>query len=90
MDGSEGERLSGLGRGQTVEPVLGDGVDVAVGADADGQGASTGGLKPGGAVAAAEAEQPGAGAVALLGMRTITEDGGDEGSGLGADGLIRS
>jgi hypothetical protein len=67
VDGSEGERLDGLRRGQPVEPVFEDRVDVAVGANADGQGPGTGGLEPGGAIAAAEAEQPQAGAVALLG-----------------------
>ena len=60
---------------------------MAVGADADGQRPGTGGLEAGGAVAAAEAEQPQAGAVALLGMRAVGEDGGDERRGLGADGL---
>jgi hypothetical protein len=58
---------------------------VAVGAGADGLGPGTGGLEPGGAVAAAEAEQPQAGAVALLGMRAVGEDGGDEPGGLGAE-----
>ncbi len=85
VGGSKRELLGGLGRGQAVEPVLEDRVDVAVGADADEQRAGTGGLEAGGAVAAAEAEQPEAGAVALLGMRAIGEDGGDEGGGLGAD-----
>jgi hypothetical protein len=48
VDGSEGELLGGRGRGQAVEPVLEDGVDVAVGADADGQRAGTGRLEAGG------------------------------------------
>jgi hypothetical protein len=87
VDGSQGKELGRLGRGQPVEPVLEDRVDVAVGADADGQGAGAGGLEAGGAVAAAEAEQAQAGAVALLGMGAVGEDGGDEGRGLGADGL---
>jgi hypothetical protein len=60
---------------------------VTVGADADGQSPGTGGLEAGGAITAAEAEQPEAGAVALLGVRAVGEDGGDERSGLGADGL---
>ena len=76
VDGSEGEGLDRRGRGQPVESVLEDGVDMTVGADADGQGPSTGGLEAGGAVAAAEAEQSQAGAVPLLGMRAV---------GVGAD-----
>ena len=83
VGGSERELLGRLGLGQAVEPVLEDRVDVAVGADADDQSAGTGGLEAGGAIAAAEAEQPEAGTVALLGMRTLGEDGGDERSGLG-------
>jgi hypothetical protein len=75
----------GLARGEAVEPVLEDRVDVAVGAGADGLGPGTGGLEPGGAVAAAEAEQPQAGAVALLGMRAVGQDGGDAPDGLGAE-----
>jgi hypothetical protein len=39
------------------------------------------------AVAAAEAEQAQAGAVTLLGMWAVGEDGGDKRRGLGADGL---
>ena len=59
VDGSEGEGLGRLGRGQPVEPVLEDGVDVAVGANADGQGPGTGGLAADRAVAAAEAKMLG-------------------------------
>ena len=80
MHGREGKRLRRHGRRQAVEAVLEDGVDVAVGADADEQGPRTGGLEAGGAVAATEAKQPQAGAVALFGMRTVGEDGGDEGA----------
>ena len=87
VGGSKRELLGGLGRGQAVEPVLEDRVDVTVGADADRQRPGTGGLEAGGAIAAAEAEEPQAGAVALLGVRAVGEDGGDERRGLGADGL---
>src|SRR3989442_4878884 len=83
VGGSKRELLGGLGRGQAVEPVLEDRVDVAVGADANEQRPGTGSLEAGGAVAAAEAEQPEAGAGALLGVRAVGEDGGGERRGLG-------
>jgi hypothetical protein len=67
--------------------VLEDRVDVAVGADADRQGAGARGLEARGAVATAEPEQAQAGAIALLGMRTVGEDRAHEGGRLGADRL---
>ena len=73
MDGSERERLDGLRDRQAVEPVLENGVHVAIGADPDRQRAGTGGLETRGPVAAAEAKQPQARAVALLGMRAVIE-----------------
>jgi hypothetical protein len=45
MDGSEWELLGGLGRRETVEPVLEDRVDVAVRADTDSEGAGAGGSR---------------------------------------------
>jgi hypothetical protein len=67
--------------------VFEDGVDVAIGADADGQGARTSGFEPGGAVAAAEAEQAQVGAVALLGTLTVGEDRAHKGRGPRANAL---
>src|SRR5580765_1738687 len=76
VDGSEDERRRhGLER-HTVETVLEDGVHMAIGARADGEGAGTGGLKPGGADPPAQTKQAETGAVALLGMRSIGEDHG--------------
>jgi hypothetical protein len=54
--------------------------DVAVGAGADGDRAGRGSLQPILAVALAEPQPTEARAVALLGMRTIREDGLDEGA----------
>src|SRR3990167_8718016 len=62
-----------------------DRVDMPIGARADGDGAGAGGLEAGVAVALGEAQDPEAGAVALLGVRPIGEDGLDEGGGLRAD-----
>ena len=84
MGRDEGERRRRLQPGEAVEAVLEHGVDVAVGAGADGNRAGAGGLQPILAVARAEPQQTEARAVALLGMRTIREDRLDEGGGLGA------
>jgi len=67
------------------EAVLEDRVDVAVGAGIDADGAGTGGLEPSEAVAFGEPQDPEAGAVALLGVRPVGENGLDEGGGLGTD-----
>ena len=83
----EGELGSGRGGAEAVEAVLEDGIDVAVGAGAGGQGARTRRFQARGAIPLAQAEQPEAGAEALLGMRAIGEDGDDQGCRLGPDVL---
>ena len=84
----DGARERGRGRRQpeVIEPMFEDGVDMPVGARADGDGAGAGGLQPGGPVALDEAEDAETGAVALLGVRAVGEDGLDEGGGLRAEG----
>src|SRR3989442_15291743 len=67
------------------EAALKDRRDMPVGAGAGGQRPATRRLKPRGVVALGEPEDPQAGAVALLGMGAVGQDGGHEGRGLRAD-----
>jgi hypothetical protein len=46
VDGGEGELRRGHGRGEPVEPVLEDRVDVAIGAGLDGVGPGAGRFEP--------------------------------------------
>ena len=63
----------GLDERDAIEPMLEDGVDVAVGTGADGEGPRTGRFQPRVAVALTEPQEPQAGAVALLGMRAVCQ-----------------
>src|SRR5262245_48064502 len=84
MGGPEGELGGGLGgEREAIEAVFEDRVDVPIGARLDGAGARASGFEPGAAVALGEAQDAQAGAIALLGVRAIGEDGADEGGGLG-------
>jgi hypothetical protein len=65
---------NGLGPRETVETVLEDGVDVAIGAGLDGAGPSAGRFEPLRAVPLGQAQDAQAGAIALFGMRTVRED----------------
>ena len=85
-----GRRVSwpvGLGgEGEAIEAVLEDGVDVPVGAGLDGAGPRAGGFESLAAIALGEAQDAQAGAIALLGVGAIGEDGLDQGGGVRADG----
>ena len=59
---------------------------MAIGAGTDGDGAGTGGFQADLAIALDQPEEAEAGAIALLRVRPVGEDGLDEGRGLGADG----
>src|SRR5262245_23311129 len=83
----EGELRGGLGgEGQAIETVLEDGVDVPVGAGVSGTGPSAGRFQPLDAVALGKTQDAQAGAIPLLGMRAIGEDGLDQRGGLWPDG----
>jgi len=86
VGGQERELGWGDRPGQPVEAMFEDGVDMPVGARADGDGPGTGGLEAGVAVAFGKTQDAEARAVALLGVRPVREDGLDEGRGLRADG----
>src|SRR5439155_19042952 len=86
VDRSEGELRRGRGRGESVEAVLEDRVDVAVGARVDRAGAGAGGLEALGAVALGQAQDAEARAIALLGMRAIRENRLDQRGGVRAEG----
>src|SRR5206468_6813384 len=86
VDRREGELRRGRGRGESVEAVLEDRVDVAVGARVDRDGAGAGRLEPRGAVALGQPQDAEARAIALLGMRPICEDRLHQGGGLRAYG----
>ncbi len=76
MGGHEGELRGGLGgERQAIEAVFEDGVHVPVGAGLDGAGARAGRFEPGAAVALGQAQDAQTGAIALLGMRAVGEDG---------------
>ena len=75
-DGVGGVGESGAG---LVEAVLEDRLDAAVAGAADGEGALGGRLQAGVAVALGQAQDPEAGAVGLLGVKTPFEHGGDQG-----------
>src|SRR5437899_7565690 len=85
VDGGEGERRRGRRRGEPVEAVLEDRVDVAIGAGLDGAGPGARRFEPLQAVALGQAQDAEARAIALLGMRTVREDLLDQGGRLGAD-----
>ena len=85
VGGQERERGWGARPREPVEAVFEDRVDMPVGACADGDGAGTRGLEAGVTGAFGETQDPEAGAVALLGMGSIREDGFDEGGRLRAD-----
>ena len=85
VGGEERERRRDGRQPEPVQTMFEDRVDMPVGARADGDGAGAGGLEAGGAVAFGETQDAEARAVALLGVRPIGEDGGDEGGGLRAD-----
>src|SRR6185295_13992400 len=79
VGGHERELRWGTQPWQPVEAMFEDGVDMPVGARADGNGPSTRGLEPGVAVAFGQTQDAEAGAVALLGVRSVRENGLDEG-----------
>ena len=83
------QRQAGRRRGERdlIEAVLEDGVDVAIGAGGDTARPGARGFEPRGAVALGQAQDAETGAIALLGMRPVGEDGLDEGRGLGPDRL---
>src|SRR5213078_2627580 len=72
--------------GDAIEPALEDRVHVAVGAGAGGQRPGTRRLEPRGIIAFGEPEDAQAGAVALLGMGPVGQDGRHQGRRLRADG----
>src|SRR5256885_17222028 len=80
-----GERRRGRERGEPVEAVLEDRIDVAIGAGLDGAGPGARRFEPLPAVALGQAQDAEARAIALLGMRTVREDLLDQGGRLGAD-----
>src|SRR5688572_10250619 len=86
VDGGEGELRRGGGRGEPVEAVLEDRIDVAIRARLDRDGAGAGGLEPLRAVALGQAHDAEARAIALLGMRPIRENRLRQRGGLRADG----
>src|SRR3989454_12054234 len=72
--------------GDAIETALEDRVHVAVGAGAGGQRPGTRRLEPRGIVTFGEPEDAQAGAVALLGMGPVGQDGRHQGRRLRADG----
>lgn len=78
------QRERGLGfEGQPIEPVLQDGLHRAIRHGPEGERAGAGGLQAGRGVALAEAEEPEAGAVALLRVRPALQDVLGERGGVG-------
>src|SRR5207245_10323832 len=73
-DRREGELRRGRRRGEPVEAVPEDRVDVAVGTRVDRAGAGAGRLEPGRAIALGQPQDAQARAIALLRMRPIRED----------------
>src|SRR5262245_1204048 len=86
VDRGEGELREGLGLGESIEAVLQDRIDMTIGAGLDRAGAGAGGLEPPRAIALGETQDPQAGAIALLRMRTIRENCRDERRRLRPDG----
>src|SRR5262245_53849096 len=86
VDRGEGELRGGLGPGESIEAVLQDRIDMAIGAGLDRAGTGAGGLEPVRAIAFGEPQDPQAGAIALLRVRSIRENRGDERRGLRPDG----